>query len=83
MAVRTLLEPARNLHRRPLPLQLGGNEFGQYPVLAQFADLGATAFIPGTLIRLVRSIMVASTVAPDLPANRGRGTTKPLGDGPQ
>ena len=64
------LEPASDLFRRPLPVELACHKVCQGSVLYQFTDLRATGPIPGRLVGSSGSIASRAAIAADLAADR-------------
>lgn len=77
---KTVLEPARNLLRRPFAAQLGRYCWPQGRVASQLATLRAQRPVPRRLVRRRRSIAIGAAVAAHLPADRRRGTIELRGD---
>ncbi len=63
-----LLQPARDLLRRPLQRELLRHAPSQLPVQRQTTRLGAQRPLPSTPISTVCTIGLTAAVAPDLPA---------------
>lgn len=80
MALGMCLQPASNLHRRPVLLQLGGHALGQPRMQAELADLRPARTVPCTHVSLSGPMSTASAVALDLATNRGRCTMELLGE---
>ena len=77
---KTVLEPARNLLRRPFAAQLARYCSPQGRVASQLATLRAQRPVPRRLVRRRRSIAIGAAVAAHLPATRRRRTIELRGD---
>src|SRR6266851_3757276 len=60
------LQPSGNLFRRPIQNQFTRNHLPQLHVNGQKAPLGPQSRVPGSLIRLIRSVLRATAMASHL-----------------
>src|SRR6202043_1954654 len=77
-----LLQPPRNLLRRPVLHQFTRNEGAELVVQGQPTDLRPQGRLPGLGVGFVSSILHTAAMAGHLSAYRGASATQMLGDDP-